>query len=118
MVTALTKYTKAKALSVVLFDTPVRVLAGGIRAVRVRRSVGEITVIQLGIVNLNLLSYFYPLPGSFLLFACLTLLQFYWCQVGKAPPALPLPRTWSGALAGHEPTADKYFSVLHIFIST
>ena len=22
------------------------------------------------------------------------------------------------ALAGHEPTADKYFSVLHIFIST
>ena len=26
--------------------------------------------------------------------------------------------SWFGALAGHEPTADKYFSVLHIFIST
>jgi hypothetical protein len=25
---------------------------------------------------------------------------------------------WSSSLAGHEPTADKYFSVLHIFIST
>ena len=27
-------------------------------------------------------------------------------------------RIHSRALAGHEPTADKYFSVLHIFIST